>query len=200
MTAVVTLRPGQIRTTLSDFQPTQDYEAVRMAQESVIAEILHEWERNGKEGLCAWCRMSRRQLEAVQERGVHFSVQRYGMFQWGDLFTARQKVALVRLGKSTREAAMEITNKASLQNLLAIALDRSADYWSALCSWHLTGEKVNHTYGRQVLPMIWDFTEVNPWSSASGNYDGAIAWCAKTVEVLQGRAYCNRPSRDVQRH
>ena len=50
MTAVVTLRPGQ--TGRHYRLPTDsDYEAVRMAQER-IADILHEWDRNGKEGLC----------------------------------------------------------------------------------------------------------------------------------------------------
>ena len=33
--------------------------------------------------------------------GRAFSVQRYGMFRWGDLFTARQKVALVALSRSS---------------------------------------------------------------------------------------------------
>jgi putative DNA methylase len=43
---------------------------------------------------------------------------------------------------------------------LAIAVSRQTDYTSSLCSWHLTGEKLNHTFGRQALPMVWDFTEV----------------------------------------
>ena len=73
----------------------------------------------------------------------------------------------------------------SLQHLLAIALDRATDYLSSLCSWHLTGEKVNHTYGRQALPMIWDFTEVNPLSASSGNYTGAVEWGARVTEELQ---------------
>ena len=47
----------------------------------------------------AQCRMSRR-LPADSGRWA-FSVQRYGMLQWGDLFTARQKVALVELGRFT---------------------------------------------------------------------------------------------------
>ena len=34
--------------------------------------------------------------------------------------------------------------------------------------------------------MIWDFTEVSPWCSSSGNWDGAIEWGAKTVEHLAG--------------
>jgi len=69
---------------------------------------------------------------------------------------------------------------------MAIVLDRCADYWSSLCSWHLTGEKVNHTYGRQALPMIWDYCEVFPFSDSSGNYDGAVEWGAKVAELWPG--------------
>ena len=105
------------------------------------------------------------------------------MTTWGDLFTARQKMALVKLARFTgKRTAL----KEALKNPLVIALDRAADYLSSLCSWHLTGEKVNHTYGRQALPMIWDFTEVNPLSASSGNYIGAIEWGAKVIEELQG--------------
>ena len=42
--------------------------------------------------------MSRRLLAGGSGAGRAFSVQRYGMMQWGDLFTARQKAALVALG------------------------------------------------------------------------------------------------------
>ena len=178
LTAVVTLRPTQAGRHY--WLPTDaDYAAVWKAQ-TRVSEILAEWERGGQQGLCP---VPDEPLPPIGTLG--FRVQRYGMLRWGDLFTARQLVALVGLGESTQTATLAI-DKTPLQDLLAIALDRSADYWSALCSWHLTGEKVNHTYGRQALPMIWDFTEVNPWSDASGSYTGAIGWGAKTAEFLQG--------------
>ena len=176
MTAAVTLQPGQ--TGRHYRLPTDaDYEAVRRSQVR-LADILGEWERNGKQGLCP---VPDEPLPPIGTLG--FRVQRYGMLQWGDLFTARQKVALVELGRLTRSVRID---NVTIQNLLAAAADRSADYWSALCSWHLTGEKVNHTYGRQALPMIWDYTEVNPWCDSSGNYLAAVEWGAKTAESLQG--------------
>ena len=176
MTSVVTLKPGEAGRHYR--LPTDaDYVAVRTAQEQV-AEVLVEWERGGKQGLCP-VPDEPTPTGGGSGAGRAFSVQRYGMMQWGDLFTARQKVALGRLTQSTG-----IDNSA-IQHLLAIAADRSADYWSALCSWHLTGEKVNHTYGRQALPVIWDYTEVNPWCNSSGNYSAAVEWGVKTAEILQ---------------
>ncbi len=88
MTAVVTLRPGEqgrhYRLPLD-----VDYAAVRRAQERV-AEILVEWERDGKQGLCP---VPDEPLPPIGTLG--FRVQRYGMLEWGDLFTARQKVAFL---------------------------------------------------------------------------------------------------------
>ena len=92
MTAVVTLRPGQPGRHYR--LPTDaDYAAVREAQVRV-ARMLEEWERGGKQGLCP---VPDEPLPPIGTLG--FRVQRYGMLQWGDLFTARQKVALVELAK-----------------------------------------------------------------------------------------------------
>ena len=88
MTAVVTLRPGEKGRHYR--LPTEaDYAAVRRAQERV-AEILAEWERGGKQGLCP---VPDEPLPPIGTLG--FRVQRYGMLEWGDLFTARQKVAFL---------------------------------------------------------------------------------------------------------
>ena len=175
MTAVVTLKedePGR-RYRL----PTEaDYAAVHEAQ-ARLAGILDEWERDGRQGLCP---APDEPISLNEIRRISTPI--YGMTTWGDLFTARQKVALDELRRFPKERT---EHNGSLQYLLAIALDRATDYLSSLCSWHLTGEKVNHTYGRQALPMIWDFTEVNPLSASSGNYSGAVEWGARVTEELQ---------------
>ena len=155
MTVVVTLRPGEQGRHYR--LPTEaDYTAVCLAQKRV-AKILSEWERDGKQGLCPV--PDEPTPTKNTHRAVGSQIPLYGITTFGDLFTARQKLALVELGKCT---SLIMPGNTVLLELLAIALDRSADYWSSLCSWHLTGEKINHTYGRQALPMIWDFTEVNP--------------------------------------
>ena len=110
MTAVVTLRPGQRGQHHQQGRqyrlPTEaDYQAVLRGQQRV-AEALEEWERNGEE-----------QPNPVPDEPMPpigtlgFRVQRYGMLQWGDLFTGRQKAALLELRKLT---ASRKTNKEAL--------------------------------------------------------------------------------------
>ncbi|GIW94559.1 MAG: hypothetical protein KatS3mg110_2600 [Pirellulaceae bacterium] len=98
--AVVTLRPGETGRHYR-LPAERDYEAVRTAQKR-LAKILEEWERSGKQGPCP---VPDEPLPPVGTLG--FRVQRYGMLQWGDLFTARQKVALVTLGRLARERPRE---------------------------------------------------------------------------------------------
>ena len=93
MTAVVTLRPGE-QGRHYRLPNDADYAAVRLAQERV-AKLLDEWERGGRQGLCP---VPDEPLPPIGTLG--FRVQRYGMLQWGDLFTARQKAALVALGRA----------------------------------------------------------------------------------------------------
>ena len=64
---------------------------------------------------------------------------------------------------------------------LAFALSRAADRGSTICSWDSSPkmEALRNTFGRQAIPMVWDFAEGNPFSESSGNWLNNIDWCAK---------------------
>ncbi len=65
---------------------------------------------------------------------------------------------------------------------LAFGLSRQADYNSTLCVWAVAGEFIAHTFGRQALPMIWDYFELNPWSEATGDWNSAMDWILRVIE------------------
>ena len=104
--AVVTLKPGENGRRYR--LPTdQDYEAVRAAQ-ARIARILDVWDRGGREGLCP---VPDEPISLNEVRRI--SVPIYGMHRWGDLFTYRQKSALVefsRLIANSREPEKPMRN------------------------------------------------------------------------------------------
>ena len=116
----------------------------------------------------------------------------YGMETWGDLFSPRQTVSLITLIKflhETEKTIVSTTNNSEFYTILklclALALDRQADFTSSLCSWWSGGEKIQHTFARQALPMIWDFSEVNPWSDSTGCWTGAYKWGALFCEHIR---------------
>lgn len=57
---------------------------------------------------------------------------------------------------------------------LAFAVDKIADRNSTVCAWASLREHARNTFGRQALPIVWDFAESNPLSDSSGNFDGGI--------------------------
>ena len=177
MTAVVTLRPGLRGRHYRVPAPT-DYAAVRKAQ-GRLRETLEEWEKGGRRGICP---VPDEPLPPIGTLG--FRVQRYGMLQWGDLFTARQKVALVTLGGLVRAVQDEGRRSA------AFAVSKQSDFNSSLARWANHMEKSVATFGRQALPILWDWGEVVPVRNASGGFQVAIKWIArasKTIEASIGR-------------
>ena len=178
MTTVVTLKSGQ--TGRHYHLPTDvDYEAVRRSQ-ARLADILDEWERNGKKGLCP-VPDEPTPSGGGSGAGRAFSVQRYGMLQWCDLFTARQKVALITLTRMIR-TRKDITP--ALRDTMAAALSRCVDHWSSGAMWIQDLEAVAHTFGRQALPIVWDFVEAHGFSGGGAVWEGQIDWIVRVVEAF----------------
>ena len=173
MTAVVTLTPGE-KGRHYRLPTDADYEAVRRSQ-AQLAEIFGEWERGGKQGLCP------APDEPLPLMSGTFNVPLYGMNTWGDLFTARQKVALVELGRLAQESAE------SLRTLLAIAVNRTADGSASISSWLASGEEVKHVFTRQAIPIVWDFGESNYVAEASRSWASAISSVAKVLESASSK-------------
>jgi putative DNA methylase len=185
--AVVTLKPGEQGRHYR--LPTErHYEAVRKRSSGsrrfstngsgAISLPVGEGAR-GKQDLCP---VPDEPLPPIGTLG--FRVQRYGMLQWGDLFTARQKVALVTVARLVRELPPLVPQAVRLA--MALVVNRCADRLSTVCRWNLPGQKIEGTFSRQALPIVWDFAEVNPFSDATGGYDGALEWVAEVIEAWPG--------------
>jgi len=173
--AVVTLQPG-IQGRNYRLPTDRDYQAVWKAQKHLKI-ILDEWERNGKNGLCP---VPDEPLPPIGTLG--FRIQRYGMLQWGTLFTARQKIGLVTLARCMKDTSN--SNHMSMnRELLSVAVSRCSSFWSSLNMWVSSGEFVANVFGRQALPIVWDFCEVFPVSTESGGFDGAVDWVARVTEA-----------------
>ncbi len=127
-----------------------------------------------------------------------FRVNKYGMTQWRDLFNTRQKLALVtflekikgrsesirgsidNLGLSDTVESVEVT-KAVLGYLAAI-LNRLADKNANIVFWNNIGEKIEHVFGRQALPMTWDYIELNVFSGVNGDWTANRDWILRCIQ------------------
>jgi adenine-specific DNA methylase len=169
----------------------RDYQAVRLAQQRLAA-LLDEWarshapaEHNHSPAPARRWDSDERTLCPVPDEllppigTLGFRVQRYGMQRWGDLFTARQKLALVTLVRLITE--IESTQKennihSALQTAIAICANKVAIQNSSGCCWTPSGEFLMNTFGRQALPIVWDFAESIPFAGSTGNFEAQTEW------------------------
>ena len=142
-----------------------------------------------------------------------FSPPTYGMKSYGDLFTPRQLVALTTfsdLVQEAREKAIADAKAAGLPDdgesltqdgagaaaygeavatLLAFSIDKMADLGNSLVTWEPIAQCPRHLFGRQAIPMVWDFAEANPFSTSSGSWntfvEGQSKAFAKTFQDTQ---------------
>ena len=82
---------------------------------------------------------------------------------------------------------------------LAFAVDKGANYWSSVCAWHTGAEMMISTFSRQAIPIVWDYTEANPFSDSSGNWLLGIEQAMKMINSLgigitgQASSGCSAP-------
>jgi len=114
----------------------------------------------------------------------------YGLRTWGDLFTPRQMLCLLSFAAAVREfigqaasLSLDPERYKAVAAYLGVLVNRQADYNSSLCHWPSTRELIGNTFGRQALPMVWDFPELAPFGDASGSAEGALDWIVGVVEA-----------------
>ncbi|MDA2925843.1 hypothetical protein MYX78_01190 [Acidobacteria bacterium AH-259-G07] len=49
--------------------------------------------------------------------------------------------------------------------------------------WNATAEKMQHTFGGQALPIVWDFAEVGPLADCPGNWQTGYDLVAEVIEA-----------------
>ncbi len=125
------------------------------------------------------------------KEALGFRVPLYGFDRWSKLFAPRQLVALAVLVTQARHAGVQMTDHygqrdwtEAISAFLSLAVDRVANRASTLCMWNMPAEKIEQTFARFALPIMWDFAESNPLADASGSFLGEIEWEQLVCEHL----------------
>src|SRR5690606_7041218 len=130
---------------------------------------------------------------AMPENPRWFSPPLYGLKTYGDLFTPRQLVALTTFSDLVGEARERIRQDAIAVGMpddgkpvreggtgalayaeavgvyLGLGISKMADAQSSLCRWKPTMDQSIATFGRQALPMVWDYSEANAFGGMAGD-------------------------------
>lgn len=128
-----------------------------------------------------------------------FRIQKYGITKHWQMFTPRQLTAMVTLSDLVKAIRADVRRDATAAGLsgveaeayaaavatfLALALDRCADFNNSLCRWSPSNQKVMNLFGRQVIPMVWDFAEANLLGESVGAWITCSDYVAECIAVI----------------
>ncbi len=132
----------------------------------------------------------------------------YGLDTYDKLFTNRQLTALTTFSDLVAEAQAKAERDAITAGLrndhiplseggngakaygqavgsyLALVISKLADRGSSICSWDSSRDGLRNTFGRQAIPMVWDYAEGNPFSNSSGCFDNSTEWVYKCLNEI----------------
>ena len=133
------------------------------------------------------------------QQALGFRVGNYGMTKWSDLFTPRQLVALTTFSGLVEEASERVRHDAAATGLpadgrqlrdggtgaaayaeavgvyLAFAVSKTSNRASTICTFQMSVECPGHTFGRQAVPMSWDYAEANTPNGSSGSFGSMVS-------------------------
>ena len=142
----------------------------------------------------------------------YLGVKPYGMEQFSQLFTDRQLVMLTTFSDLVQEARGRVQRDAfsaelkndgkgldaggngaaayadAIATYLAVTVSKITSYHCTLGVWRVPEGKTGRAFGRQAIPMVWDYPECNPFAGAGGDWEGAYSDCAKVLAELGSRS------------
>lgn len=152
------------------------------AHEAIAATAVPNWEPEGN----------------LPNDPRNFWTVQYGLTTFASLFTPRQLVALTTYSDllvAAREKALTDTRASSFEGddrplssggsgptayadaiatYLAMAVSKLTDAQSSLARWKPAMDQTIGTFGRQALPMVWDYAESNTFSGMAGDFSVSL--------------------------
>ena len=143
---------------------------------------------------------------AMPENPRWFSPPAFGMTDYSDLFTNRQLTALTTFSSLVSEAQAKAEADAVAAGVvndhialsaggscaraygeavgvyLSFGVSRLTDICNALCRWEVSKTQVRNLFGRQAIPMLWDYAENNVFAGAAGDYTTSLGSIVKVLE------------------
>ena len=147
-----------------------------------------------------------RSFSPMPDQALGFRIQPYGIGSFVELYTDRQYLTLsqfcdalndlvVLIEKDAIDAGMAndhiglaeggkgaLAYAQAIKVYLSFAIDKLADYNSTSCTWHVNNQQIAHTFGRQAIPMTWDYTEANPFSGSCGSFESMMSSLVKCID------------------
>lgn len=151
----------------------------------------------------------------IPDNAHWFSPPGFGLTEYQDLFSARQMTMLTTFCDLLKEVQDKVAADALAAGYsadekplceggagalaygqavcvyLAFVIDKMADRNTTVCTWNSSGGNPRATFGRQAIPMAWNYAEGNPFSTITGNFDTALKNIVAAIKKLPCGSSCS---------
>jgi putative DNA methylase len=119
-------------------------------------------------------------IAPLPKAGLGFRVQPYGLDDWSDVFLPRQRRALGIFSRLVADeyreligAGQSLARARGIATILGLCVGKMAQLNSAETLWRTRAaavSKAEAAFGRNDLPITWDFVETNPFGGSVGDW------------------------------
>lgn len=151
-----------------------------------------------------------------------FKTPNYGLERLSDLFTSRQMVALTTYSDLVSEAQERVRVDAIASGMnddgvnladggsgataygqavgvyLALGVSRLTDICNSLCRWESSKTQVRNLFGRQAIPMVWDYAENNVFGEAAGDFATSLSSIIRVIKTFKSPVQGHAKQFDAQ--
>lgn len=140
---------------------------------------------------------------SLPNQALGFRVQQYGILSHSQLFTNRQLLALGTFCELLEEIREQVAKDALQHGMkrgdhlhaggngseayadaivlyLSLAISQYTRYHCINTVWNKKNQNIAHAFGRQAIPMTWDFPESNPFSGPL-TLSTAVQWVSSSL-------------------
>lgn len=136
------------------------------------------------------------------------NVSLYGFDETCELFTTRQQIALTTYAQLVGEVQKQVCEDALARGMsygkslkddgdgafaysqavalyLALGVSRLTDICNSLCRWEPVKTQVRNMFGRQAIPMVWNYAENNVFAGAAGDYETSLGSIIRVINTFR---------------
>lgn len=186
LSAVVTFKKGQKGKSyrVANSQDLESYEKAKEYLFKQIPLIENEW------GVPP---IPDEELKRVPIKFGVINVWVYGFITWGSLFNYRQLLSNIIFIDELRKLYPQILKQEKddeyskiIMTYLSFAIDKLIDSCSSFCRWKSDTEQVIPALsGRQAIPMMWDYFELNPFCGISRSWHETLDVLLDSFRILK---------------
>ncbi|PKN69056.1 MAG: hypothetical protein CVU54_12150 [Deltaproteobacteria bacterium HGW-Deltaproteobacteria-12] len=122
-----------------------------------------------------------------QNDSQNLKITFWGFKTFGSMFSKRQLFALQTLVAKLNQIKIDLgffeeDYSKSVITYLGILIDRIVIKQNMFITWDTSRETISNLFGKQAIPMIFDYVEGYPFSHTSGSANNATEWIIRYIE------------------